>query len=276
MKWSPLTKTINFVFPLPFLTETLPPHRHTNSYLIGQSEMAMIDAGLWDEEGIKILMDYIEKGEARRLCWLFLTHWHPDHCQGVEKIKEKTGCKVGIHANEVGKIAPFSIDLVLHHGDRFICDDHELEVIHTPGHSSGHCCFFLRSCQVLFTGDHILGEGTSIIVPPDGDMALYIDSLTRLLAFPVEICCPGHGPVVWEAKEKINEYLEHRKERELAVLEAVRAGLNRPGEIVKRVYTDVPESFHALACFSVEAHLVKLEGEGKVRKRLNRQGYEQI
>ncbi len=275
MKWSPLSETIDFVFPLPVLTETLPPHRHTNSYLIGQGEMAMIDAGFWDEDGIKFLMECLRQGAGRRLRWLFLTHWHPDHCQGVERIKEETGCKIGIHADEVDKIAPIPVDLVLHHGDRFLCGGHALEVIHTPGHSSGHCCFLLPSCQVLFTGDHILGMGTSIIAPPDGDMALYMESLTMLYTYPVKICCPGHGPVVWAALEKINEYLAHRKERERAVLTAVRTGLNRPEEIVKMIYTDIPESFHGMARYSVEAHLIKLEGEGKVRKRPHGQGYEQ-
>jgi hydroxyacylglutathione hydrolase len=118
----------------------------------------------------------------------------------------------------------------------------------------------------LFTGDHILGLGTSIIVPPDGDMGLYMDSLTELLSYPAKIICPGHGPIVWNAREKIEEYIEHRKEREDAILAGLRSGTRRTEDLVTAIYTDIPESFHGMAYFSVEAHLVKLIKEGKIRR----------
>jgi hydroxyacylglutathione hydrolase len=276
MQWLPLSEQVDFVFPIPVPTRTLPPHRETNSFLLGRREIGMIDAGLWDDAGVEALVDHIRRDGERRLGWLILTHWHPDHLVGTDRIREKTGCRVGIHASEADKLAPLRADFTLRHGDRIVFDGNTLEVIHTPGHSSGHCCFFLRPQGVLFTGDHILGTGTSIIVPPDGDMDLYMASLADLLSYPVKVLCPGHGPVVWQAREKILEYLEHRRQREEAVLEGVRSGIRRTEELVKRIYTDIPESFHVMAYFSVEAHLVKLIKEGKVRRRQGDEGCEPV
>jgi glyoxylase-like metal-dependent hydrolase (beta-lactamase superfamily II) len=270
----PLSEEIDFVFPIPVPTQTLPPHRETNSFLLGHREIGMIDAGLWDEKGVEALIGHFGKDSKRRLSWLILTHWHPDHLIGTDKIKERTGCKVGVHASEADKVSPVSADFTFQHGDEIPFDGRTLEVIHTPGHSSGHCCFFLRPEGVLFTGDHILGLGTSIIVPPDGDMELYMDSLARLLSYPVKIICPGHGPVVWNARTKIEEYIEHRRERERAILEGVLSGIRRTEELVTAIYTDIPESFHGMAYFSVEAHLVKLIREGKIRKGKEDEGYE--
>jgi len=274
MEWTPISEQIDFVFPIPVPTQTLPPHRHTNSFLVGRREIGMIDAGLWDEEGVDALIRDFREGMGRELRWLVLTHWHPDHQIGADKIKEKTGCRLGVHVSEADKVAPVSVDFTLRDGDRIPFDGKELEVIHTPGHSSGHCCFLLRPEGVLFTGDHILGMGTSIVVPPDGDMTLYMDSLVELLSYPVQIICPGHGPVVWNGREKIEEYIEHRKERERAILKGVRSGIRRTEDLVAKIYTDVPVSFHGMAFFSVEAHLVKLIREGKICKSGDDEGYD--
>jgi glyoxylase-like metal-dependent hydrolase (beta-lactamase superfamily II) len=233
----------------------------------------MIDAGLWDEKGAETLMAHFQKGSGHKLVWLILTHWHPDHLVGTDKIKERTGCRVGVHASEADKVAPVSPDFTFQHGDVIPFGDRRLEVIHTPGHSSGHCCFLLRPEGVLFTGDHILGTGTSIIVPPDGDMELYMRSLASLLSYPVKIICPGHGPVVWNARKKIEEYIEHRTQREKAILEGVRSGIRRTEQLVAAIYTDIPESFHGMAYFSVEAHLVKLIREGRIRRLQGDEGY---
>ena len=274
MEWTPLTEQIDFVFPIPVPTQTLPPHRHTNSFLVGRREIGMIDAGLWDEGGVEALVGHFGKDTGRKLRWLILTHWHPDHQIGTDKIKEKTGCEVGIHVSEADKVSPGSVDFTFRHGEEIPFDGKTLEVIHTPGHSAGHCCFFLPPEGVLFTGDHILGMGTSIIVPPDGDMELYIASLADLLNYPVKIICPGHGPIVWNAREKIQEYIEHRRERERAILEGVRSGIRRTEDLVSEIYTDIPVSFHGMAYFSVEAHLVKLAKEGKIRRLPGDEGHE--
>ncbi len=276
MDWTPISEQIDFVFPIPVPTQTLPPHKDTNSFLVGHRQVGMIDAGFWDQKGVDTLSRYFGEGGDRRLNWLILTHWHPDHLIGADIVKEKTGCRIGVHVSEADKVAPVPVDFTFDHGDEIAFDDRKLEVIHTPGHSAGHCCFLLRPEGVLFTGDHILGLGTSIIVPPDGDMEVYLASLSHLLSYPVEIICPGHGPLVWKGKEKIEEYIEHRLTRERAILHRVRSGTRRTEDLVKAIYTDVPESFHGMAYFSVEAHLVKLINEGKVRKIPDDKGYEPV
>lgn len=262
------------VYQMPVPTVTLPPHRHTNSFLIGDRDLFMVDAGSLDGQALEDLLGFIgEKGD-RRLVRLFLTHWHPDHRAGMERVRDRTGCKIGIHPSEVEKLAPLEIDFTFNHGDVFPVSESVLEVIHSPGHSAGHCCFLLRREGVLFTGDHILGMGTSIIAPPEGDMSAYVASLGQLLSYPIRALCPGHGPVVWEAREKVLEYIEHRRVREQAVLEGVRAGMSVPEELVPAIYTDVPEFLHGLAHYTVQAHLQKLEREGRIRRKPDGEGYE--
>jgi len=264
------------VYQMPVPTFTLPPHRHTNSFLVGRREILGVDAGSLDEEALEDLMRFVGRQRGRRLVRLFLTHWHPDHRIGMERVRNRTGCQIGIHASEVEKISPLRIDFTYDQGDLFPVDGGVLETIHTPGHSAGHCCFLLRPEGVLFTGDHILGTGTSIIAPPEGDMSDYLSSLSRLLAYPIQIICPGHGPVVREARGKVLEYIEHRKVRERAVLEGIRSGLSVPEELVPRIYTDVPEFLHGLARYTVEAHLQKLEREGRIRRKPEGDGFEAV
>jgi len=274
MDWNPISERIPDVFHLPVITQTLPPHRHTNSFLLGHRHLAMVDAGQWDGKVMEGLARFLGATPGRRLTRLFLTHWHPDHCVGAEAVKRETGCRVGVPAYEADRTDPSLVDFTFRDGDRFPLDGMDLEVVHTPGHSAGHCCFLVRSRGVLFTGDHILGTGTSIIVPPDGDMALYLNSLERLRGLPAQVICPGHGPLVWEPGEKIREYIRHRLDRERNLLACVREGVSRPEEMVRRVYTDVPEFFHGMAYYTVLAHLEKLVREDKVRKRADGAGEE--
>ena len=266
MEWNPISDGIRDVYHLPVVTQTLPPHRHTNSFLLGRRDLAMVDAGQWDGRVMESLVRFLGAVPGRRLAILFLTHWHPDHCVGAGVVKRETGCRVGVSVDEAERVDPALVDFTFRDGDRFPLEGMDLEVVHTPGHSSGHACFLVRPAGVLFTGDHVLGSGTSIIVPPDGDMALYLNSLERLLGLPARVICPGHGPLVWEPAEKIREYIRHRLDRERKLLACVRAGVSRPEEMVRRVYTDVPEFFHGMAYYTALAHLEKLAREGKVRR----------
>ncbi len=255
------------VYILPVSTPTLPPHHHTNSFIVGEKALTLIDCGLYDEAVIEELIEYVHSRPDRKLERVLLTHRHPDHRVGVDFIVRHTGCRVGIHRLEAARLHDLQVDFVFEHGDRLSVDEQFITVIHTPGHSVGHCCFLLESRAVLFTGDHILGSGTSIVVPPEGDMAAYIDSLRLLLSYHVELICPGHGPVVWDGREKILEYITHRLQREEAILQGLTAGLRTIEELVAYVYTDTPSALHGMAWFSVQAHLIKLEREGRVRQR---------
>lgn len=156
---------------------------------------------------------------------------------------------------------------MLEGGEVFTTGKEELEVVHTPGHTPGMCCFFLRQRGVLFSGDHILGLGTTVISQPKGDMGLYMDSLRKLVNYPLQQILPGHGPVISQARRKVAELLQHRLEREDQVLSCLNKGQHQIEEIVKEIYTELEPRLVGLARQQVEAHLLKLVREGKVQAR---------
>jgi glyoxylase-like metal-dependent hydrolase (beta-lactamase superfamily II) len=126
-----------------------------------------------------------------------------------------------------------------------------------------HVVFFAPDARALFTGDAVLGRGTSVIDPPEGDLAAYLRSLDAMIALHPRTLYPGHGPAVWAAVEKLQEYRDHREQRERQVLEALEDGPRTPEEIVAAVYVDYPPELTSLASRSILAHLLKLEREGR-------------
>jgi glyoxylase-like metal-dependent hydrolase (beta-lactamase superfamily II) len=141
--------------------------------------------------------------------------------------------------------------------------DVTLVALHTPGHSSDHVALHLPDERAVFTGDAVLGRGTSFIDPPDGDLTAYLRSLARMRDLAPRTLYPGHGPVVLDAVAKLQEYLDHRAERERQVLDALTHGARTIGEIVAIVYESYPAEMHELAARSVLAQLLKLGGEGR-------------
>ena len=141
-----------------------------------------------------------------------------------------------------------------------------LQALHTPGHARGHLCFHDADHNALITGDNIVGLGSVLIDPPQGDMTEYLASLKRMRLLPnLSILFGGHGPAIATPYKKIDEYISHRLERESRILEAVQNGVASPEEIVKVVYTDVSPKAYAMAERSVIAHLEKLRSEGRVQ-----------
>jgi glyoxylase-like metal-dependent hydrolase (beta-lactamase superfamily II) len=139
-------------------------------------------------------------------------------------------------------------------------------VLHTPGHTPDHVVLHDAGAGALFTGDMVLGRGTSIVDPPEGEMAAYLRSLEAMAALRPSVLYPGHGPTVWDARAKLREYAEHRAARERQVLDALAGGPRSPEELVSAIYTDVPTELHPLAARSVLAHLLKLQHEGRVAR----------
>lgn len=247
-------------------TQTLPPEDTTNAYLVGGSRLALIDLGSDRPEALAILHGAVERiPGVPRIEYLLPTHQHPDHLSGMALLKRERGAKIAAHVS----LEPFvegGIDLPVADGSRVELQGFELTAVHTPGHASGHLCWYLPSEGILFSGDHIVGQGTVVIIPPDGDMADYLASLERLRLLDLKMICPAHGPLILDPHAKIREYIDHRIERERQVLEALRGGAGTPEEVVAQVYTDVPASLHGLAAMSVQAHLIKLEREGRARR----------
>ncbi|MBI4526840.1 MAG: MBL fold metallo-hydrolase [Deltaproteobacteria bacterium] len=236
----------------------------TNQYLLGENEITVIDVGLSSKENIDGILKQVGTVGGKKIEKILLTHIHRDHSGGALALKKQTGAKLGISRLRAGYVG--SEDFTYDDGDEIPYDGGRLRVIHTPGHESGHCCFYEPDQRILFTGDHILGRGTTVIPPPDGDMALYLRSLEKLLALKIRLLLPGHGPAIDAPYDKINEYIEHRLMREREVMECLRDGLDTIPTIAARIYAEVPAPLQTVGRLSIEAHLLKLIQEKRVAK----------
>ena len=254
----------------PMKTRALPPATHTNAYLIGEREMALVDPGGADPEDMDALIRLIEalESEGRKLKLVLLTHHHPDHVGGLEALLAHRRVPVAAHAETARHV---KVDFTIADGEwiRLLGAerDWDLRAIHTPGHTRGHLCFIHPRTRSLFSGDHIPGgTGTVIIDPPEGDMAAYIASLERLTTEPVETLFPGHLGPRGAAQRRIRELIEHRLGRERHVAAALDATPRTPAELVARAYDDTPRELWGYAERSLLAHLIKLESEGRAGK----------
>ena len=261
------------IFLFPVKTPTLPPATHTNCYIIGGEELVVIDPASPYEEEQQALDTFLDGliAEGRRVREIIITHLHPDHIGGAAHLQARLGVPVAAHRLTADRIS-YSVTV-----DRQIEDNELIELegdpgwklraLHTQGHARGHLCFYEEITGAIITGDLVVGIGTVVIDPPEGNMKQYFDSLNRLLALPkLSILFPAHGPAIGSAREKIEEYIEHRTMRETKILAAVQAGAALPHEIVEAAYTDVNPALWGLAERSTVAHLEKLEEEGRVSR----------
>jgi glyoxylase-like metal-dependent hydrolase (beta-lactamase superfamily II)/8-oxo-dGTP pyrophosphatase MutT (NUDIX family) len=254
-------------------TPTRPPATHTCCYIVHNSEsMLVFDPGSPYEDEQQALADCIDEmiGEGRAVREINLTHLHPDHVGGVNALKKHLNGKVPVaaHAQTADALDDVHVDRLIEDNDVITLEGDpviRLRALHTPGHALGHLCFHDEERGVLMTGDNILGAGSVLIDPPQGNMRDYLNSLERMRSLPnLTVLLGGHGPAVATPYQKINEYITHRLEREQNILEAVHAGASTPKEIVARVYTDVSPKAHAMAERSVLAHLEKLREDGAI------------
>jgi glyoxylase-like metal-dependent hydrolase (beta-lactamase superfamily II) len=236
----------------------------TNQYIVGKDNAVVIDVALSSDGNMDGIIEQAEAMGAKKIDKILLTHIHIDHCGGALALKKRTGAKLGIHRSRAGYLG--GEDFQYDDQDRISFGGGELQVLHTPGHESGHCCFYESGDKVLFSGDNILGYGTAVIHPPDGNMTDYLQSLERLLPFSIDLILPGHGPLVGKPEAKIREYLRHRMMREQQVIDALRNGRNTIGDITQSIYVDVSAGLQRIAEFSVQAHLEKLIRDGRVKR----------
>lgn len=233
----------------------------TNAYLVGTGGATwVIDPGPAAPEHLDAVRAAI--GRRGEVAGVLLTHSHLDHSEsaldlGAPLIWGSVGSgderapTSGAGADDAGwppeppaePVGPFRI-------------------LPTPGHSVDHVCLIFD--RVCFCGDLILGAGSSFVPPDGGSLAAYLDSLARLRELDLELLCPGHGPFVTDPAAKIDEYLDHRLDRERRVLAAIEDGVRSKRELLARAWDDVPEELRPVAALVMEAHLEKLEAEGRL------------
>ena len=236
----------------------------TNTYLIGNEDVTVIDPGPAMEEHIDAIL-----AASKNIKQIVVTHTHPDHSPGVRLMKEKLDIPAFgmLTKSSKNQDTTFNPSRILEDGEVFHEDEFSLEVVHTPGHASNHLCFILREEKVIFTGDHIMNGSTVVIGPPDGNMKQYIESLEKLKDYDIEKIAPGHGEVLENPHQVADWIINHRLEREKKVFEALKdASKGTPDSLVEKVYDDVDSSLFPIAKASLLAHLIKLE-EDQVIKR---------
>jgi glyoxylase-like metal-dependent hydrolase (beta-lactamase superfamily II) len=259
---SPLIRRVVAENPGPFT------FRGTGTYIVGRGEVAVIDPGPEDPAHLEALLAAIA---GERVAAILTTHTHADHSPLAHPLSARTGAPVlgrpapGVDTGfDEADQAGFRPDRRLADGERIEGPGWTLESLATPGHASNHLAYALLEENALFSGDHVMGWSTTVVSPPDGDMAAYLASLDAVAGRGFSTLWPTHGPPVTEVAPFLAAYRDHRLQRERQVLAELAAGRGRILEMVPRLYAEVPARLHPAAAHSLWAHLVKLVGEGAV------------
>jgi glyoxylase-like metal-dependent hydrolase (beta-lactamase superfamily II) len=219
----------------------------TNTYLYGSGPCAVIDPGPADAGHVAAVAAAAEERGGAGV--ILLTHQHGDHADGAGPLARAI-------AERGGGEAPVVLP-----GEG---DEHAgLRAVATPGHAAEHVCL-LTDDRVCFSGDLVLGQGSTFVPPDGGSLISYMDSLARMREEPIELICPGHGPWVEDPAAKLAEYVEHREMRERKLLAAIEAGERSRSALLTTAWDDVPEALLPAAQLVMDAHLAKLEAEGRL------------
>ncbi len=264
-RWSPRVVVVRGQNPGPF---TGPG---TNTYLVGTgARPLLIDTGSGEPSYLPLLdRALVDEVGTDAPGDVLVTHVHGDHIGGVASVLARYGPRRVSKMPWPGKDERYGLALEpIRAGDVFRSEGATLRAIHTPGHAQDHICFYLEEERALFTGDVVLGAGTTVIPLDGGDMGLYLESLSRMLELELARIYPGHGPFIADPAAKLHEYIAHRRERELQIVAAARSGATTVERMVERIYVDTPRALWPAAGQSVLSHLLKLERERRaVRSR---------
>ena len=244
----------------------------TETYLVGAgAEIAVIDPGPDDPAHLEALLAAIGEARVAAIC---CTHTHRDHSPAAAPLAAETGAPVigcaalAMETHGPRSDAPFdrtyAPDRVLADGESLHGQGWTLTAVATPGHTSNHLCYALEESGALFTGDHVMGWSTSVVIPPDGDMASYMASLDRLHGREDRIYYPAHGPAIERPRQLVRGMIGHRRQRERQILRLLEEGPGRVTEMVPVMYKGVDERLWFAAGQSVLAHLLELEQRGVV------------
>lgn len=232
----------------------------TNTYIVGRDELIVIDPGSMEPEHLARV------GAAGRIAAVVVTHHHPDHIAGALELAESSGSEIAASGPFWDRLSLTSAGRRLSTGDVIEVSGVKLEVIETPGHASDHICLWLGAQRALFSGDLLLGEGTSVISPPDGNLIDYMASLEKVRRLMPQRLYPGHFDPRDDAETWVAWYIAHRKEREEQILKLVSEMAKTPAELVAVIYESYPSQLYPIAERSVAAHLDKLIAEHRVAR----------
>jgi glyoxylase-like metal-dependent hydrolase (beta-lactamase superfamily II) len=268
---SPLIRRVVARNPSPFT------FKGTGTYIVGRGSVAVIDPGPALPDHVATLLAALD-GET--VSHILVTHTHLDHSPAAAALKRATGAPTlgfgphGAHLHGNGRSAgpgveeggdrDFVPDIALRDGDIVEGKDWRIAAVHTPGHTSNHLCFALEDEKVLFSGDHVMGWSTSVIASPDGDMAVYLRALERLLERDDVVYWPTHGPAIADPKAHVRAFIAHRRERSDAILARLAAGDETIPALVGAIYLGLDKRLRSAAGRSVLAHLIALVEAGEV------------
>jgi glyoxylase-like metal-dependent hydrolase (beta-lactamase superfamily II) len=263
---SPLIRRVVARNPSPFT------FKGTGTYIVGRGSVAVIDPGPAMKDHIAALLAALD-GET--VSHILITHTHLDHSPAAAPLKQATGAPTlgfGPHGatrsagpgSEEGGDRDFVPDVELRDGDIVEGKGWRIAAVHTPGHTSNHLCFALADEKVLFSGDHVMGWSTSVIAPPDGDMAAYLRALDKLLTRDDAVYWPTHGPAITDPKAHVRAFIAHRRGRAAAILQRLAAGDQTIPALVAAIYVGLDERLRVAAGRSVLSHLIALIEEGEV------------
>jgi glyoxylase-like metal-dependent hydrolase (beta-lactamase superfamily II) len=246
----------------------------TQTYIVGEGAVAVIDPGPDEASHVAALL---EATQGERVEAILCTHTHRDHSPASRPLAAATGAPIvgcaplDLEDEEVGRAdeafdPDYRPDRVLGDGERVAADGWALTAIATPGHTSNHLCYALEGTGALFCGDHVMGWATSVVAPPDGDMADYMESLDKLRARGDLVLYPAHGPAIDDPGARLDALLAHRRMREREILGRLAAGDTRIPDMVAAIYVGLDPRLVAAAGRSVLAHLLDLERRGAVER----------
>ena len=252
----------------------------TNTYLVGDGEIAVVDPGPDDDRHLQAILDALPSPSALRS--ILVTHSHVDHTALAPRLAEITGARTYAHAGSAltigtdeqaskaamamgggeGADRRFKSDILLSDGQVVRGGGWSLETLWTPGHFHNHVCFAWPEGNALFTGDHVMGWSTTMVSPPHGNMTDFMRSLKRLGMRSETVYFPGHGDRIEDPKAMIAHQISHRKERERQILAEIRTGPLSAEEVASRIYKDTPSTLRAAAARNVFAHFLDLRSRG--------------
>ncbi len=237
----------------------------TNCYIVGDERVWIIDPGPNCDAHINAILRAVA---GRPVDGIFVTHTHQDHSPAARPLARLTGAPsygFGRLSDDILSLTDedvdpdFEPDIALACGSKVGDGAWQLRALHTPGHFPNHLCYFLPAKRVLFSGDHVMGWSTTVVVPPLGNLAEYMDSLNRMKACDAEMLLPSHGPAIVDPAERISEIWHHRRMRHRQVSECVARGITDAATIVELIYEGLTPRLMAAAAGCVEAHLEQLE-----------------